>query len=163
MDQVGVIEAAVGVRGAGEGPDVRQCAAANPHESAEQLAREIVELIDVGGLAPGSVTILSPFDYADSSVVFVREDVAKRIRRLDEYSMRATPGDAVGFARIDEFKGLENEAIVVVDLSSSRDWGGSSAMQYVAMSRARSVLSIVNAEFSENLDRSTRQQDNPRE
>ena len=159
----GTLGADVGVRGAGEGPDIRQYTAANPHESAEQLSREIVELIDVGGLAPGSVTILSPFDYAESSVAFVRGDVANRIRRLDEYSMRATPGNVVGFARIDEFKGLENEAIIVIDLSSSGDRGKNAAMQYVAMSRARSVLSIVNAEFSETLDRPTRQQDNPRE
>ena len=40
--------------------------------------------------------------------------------------MRRVPGDKVGFARIDEFKGLENEAA-----------------HYVAMSRARSVLSLI--------------------
>ena len=157
----GTLGADVGVRGAGEGPDIRQYTAANSHDAAEQLSREIVELIDVGGLAPGSVTILSPFDYAESSVAFVRKDVANRIRRLDEYSMRATPRNAIGFARIDEFKGLENEAIIVVDLSSSGDRGGNSAMRYVAMSRARSVLSIVDTEFSENVDRPKRRQDNP--
>ena len=62
----------VGTRGAGTGPDVRNFTSANPHESAEQLSREIQEFIDVGGLAPGSVTILSPFDYDDSCVAFIR-------------------------------------------------------------------------------------------
>ena len=138
----------VGVRGAGAGPDIRQYSAANPHESAEQLSREIVELIDVGGLAPGSVTILSPFDYPESSAAFVRGDVTNRIQRLDEYSMRATPGNKVGFARIDQFKGLENSAIIVVDLCPSDDTGRNSAEHYVAMTRARSVLSVIQAEYS---------------
>ena len=43
-------------------------------------------------------------------------DAVRRIRRLDEYSMREAPDDRVGFARLGEFKGLENEAFVVVDL-----------------------------------------------
>ena len=103
----------------------------------------IEEHVDVGGLAPGSVTILSPLDLADSSIAEMSVDVARRIRRLDEYSMRSLPVDKVGFARIDEFKGLENEAIVVVDLSVPSGAGGNEAAHYVAMSRARSVLSLI--------------------
>ena len=90
--------------------------AANRRDSAERAGREIEELVDAGGLAPGSVTILSPFDLADSSIAEMPPDTARQIRRLDEYSMRSIPGDKVGFARIDEFKGLENEAILLVDL-----------------------------------------------
>ncbi len=138
----------IGVRGAGAGPEVRQCTATSPHESAERLSREIVDLVDVAGLAPGSVTILSPFDYAESSVTLVRGELASRIQRLDEYSMRATPGDRVGFARIDEFKGLENQAIIVVDLPPPRASGSSSPEHYVAMTRARSVLSVIQTEYS---------------
>lgn len=57
--------------------------------------------------------------------------------------MRNPPVDKVGFARIDEFKGLENEAIVVVDLPAPSGAGGNEAAHYVAMSRARSVLSLI--------------------
>ena len=57
--------------------------------------------------------------------------------------MRGTSGDKVGFARIDEFKGLENEAIIVVDLPAPPKVSGGSAAHYVAMSRARSVLSLI--------------------
>ena len=49
----------------------------------------------------------------------------------------------MGFARIDEFKGLENEAIIVVDLPASDETSRDSAAHYVATSRARSVLSLV--------------------
>ena len=57
--------------------------------------------------------------------------------------MHGTSDNKVGFARIDEFKGLENEAIIVVDLPVSDEVRGGSAAHYVAMSRARSVLSLI--------------------
>ena len=133
----------LGTRGAGSGPQVRRHIAGSRKDAAECVAREIVELVDIGGLAPGSVTILSPFDYAESCLVDISSSAESHIRRLDEYSMRGTSGDKVGFARIDEFKGLENEAIIVVDLPVSDQVRGGSAAHYVAMSRARSVLSVI--------------------
>ena len=144
----GALGADLGVRGAGAGPAVRCQTAANRRDSAERAAREIVELVDVGGLAPGSVTVLSPLDLADSSIAEMPADAARRIRRLDEYSMRSPPVDKVGFARIDEFKGLENEAIVVVDLPTPNAGDPYMAAQYVAMSRARSVLSLIRRDVS---------------
>ena len=133
----------LGVRGAGAGPAVRHQTAANRRDAAQRVACEIEELVDVGGLAPGSVTILSPFELADSSLAEMPGDATRRIRRLDEYSMRRMPGDKVGFARIDEFKGLENEAVVVVDLLPPDRADRNQAAHYVAMSRARSVLSLI--------------------
>ena len=137
------LDADLGVHGAGAGPAVRTQSAATRRESAERTTREIGELVDVGGLAPGLVTILSPLDLAESSVALMPPAAARRIRRLDEYSMRDLPGDKVGFARIEEFKGLENEAIVVVDLPAPDGAARKSAEHYVAMSRARSVLSLI--------------------
>ena len=144
----GALDADLGVRGAGAGPAVRCQTAANRRDATERAAREIVELVDVGGLAPGSVTILSPFDLADSSIAQMPPDAARRVRRLDEYSMRNIPADKVGFARIDEFKGLENEAIVVVDLPGPERMGENHAAHYVAMSRARSVLSLIRRDLN---------------
>ena len=138
----------MGVQGAGAGPDVRRQTAANRPEGAHRAAREIVDLVDVGGLAPGSVTILSPFDLTGSCVVEMPPEAAGRIRRLDEYSMRGPPGDKVGFATIREFQGLENEAIIVVDLPAPNLGDSVAAAHYVAMSRARSVLSMIYQESS---------------
>ena len=137
------LDADLGVRGAGAGPAVRCQTAANRRDSAERAAREMEELVDVGGLTPGSVTILSPFDLADSSVSEMPGGAVRRVRRLDEYSMRRIQGDKVGFARIDEFKGLENEAIVVVDLPAPNGGDPYIPAHCVAMSRARSVLSLI--------------------
>ena len=133
----------LGVQGAGAGPDVRRHDTRDRWESAERIAREIRDLVDVGGLAPGSVTILSPCDFAESSVALMPSDIACRVRKLDEFSMREMPADKVGFANIEHFKGLENEAIVVVDLPAPTTADRKTAEHYVAMSRARSVLSLI--------------------
>ena len=137
------LDADLGVQGAGAGPLVRRHDAADRRESAERVAGEIDELVVAGGLTPGSVTILSPFDLAESSIAWLPADVARRVRRLDAYSIRGLPGSKVGFAKIEEFKGLENEAIIVVDLPAPAAANRHSAEHYVAMSRARSVLSLV--------------------
>ena len=83
-----------------------------------------------------------------TEVLPVERHAARRVRSLDEYSMRGIPGDKVGFARIEEFKGLENEAIVVVDLPALNGEDRNEAAHYVAMSRARSVLSLIHRDSS---------------
>ena len=134
--------------GAGAGPAVRRQTAADKLDSAERIERELFELVDDGGLAPGSVTVLSPFEISESSVAAMSSSAARRIRRLDEYSMRGRRGDKVGFAKIEEFKGLENDAIVLVDLPAPASGDAKSAAHYVAMSRARSVLSLIHRQPS---------------
>ena len=136
------LDADLGVKGAGAGPEVRARTASDKRESAALIALEIVELVDQGHLAPGSVTVLSPFEMAESSIAELAADASHRIQRLDEFSMRAMPRDKVGFAKIDEFKGLENDAVIVVDLPDP-SVAKKTAAHYVAMSRARSVLSLV--------------------
>ncbi len=123
--------------------DVREHAVGTKQESAARIASEILDLVDVGGLSPGSVTVVSPFGFAQSSVCQIAPEMSERLCRLDEYSMREMPVDRVGFARIKDFKGLENEAIIVVDLPRPDESGRTSADLYVAMSGARSVLSLI--------------------
>ena len=137
------LDADLGVTGAGAGPDVRRQTAADRWDSAKRIGHELVALVDDGGLAPGSVTVLSPLEITESSVAAMPTGMARRIQRLDEYSMRGARRDKVGFARIEEFKGLENDAIILVDIPAPTDSDGKSAAHYVAMSRARSVLSLI--------------------
>ena len=126
-------------RVADSGPEVRMHTVGTIEESAARIASEIFELVDVRGISPGSVTILSPFGFFESSARLIHSEVC----RLDEYSMRAMPVDKVGFARIHEFKGLEDEAIIVVDLPGPGGNDRNLVDRYVAMSRARSVLSLI--------------------
>lgn len=133
----------LGVKGAGAGPEVCKHNVAGAAESAAVIASEIAELVDHGGLAPGSVTVLSPFDFDESSVSAMPGDSPHGVRRLDEFAMRAIPRDTVGFARIDQFKGLENDAVIVADLPDPQHFRRDPVSHYVAMSRPRSVLSLV--------------------
>ena len=65
---------------------------------------------------------------------------------LDEYSMQTFPPQEISVSRIDSFKGLENEAIILVGLPQQPKHSNLTAESYVAMSRARSVLSIIYVE-----------------
>jgi hypothetical protein len=138
-----LLKADMGVRGAGEGPKIREQTVVTKEEGARLLANELVELIEQGGLAPGEVTILSPFSFNDSSVSLLPERWLRQIAVLDEYSLRTFPVSSISFASIANFKGLENEAIIVVDLASPLAEGKDTVEHYVAMSRARALLSLI--------------------
>lgn len=133
----------MGTRGAGAGPKIREHSSASREESAKLLAAELVELIDHGGIAPGDVTILSPYPVGDSCVALLPEKIRREIVTLDEYSLRNFPNTKTSFAEIANFKGLENEAIIVTDLPAPTRGSQNLTMHYVAMSRARSVLSLI--------------------
>jgi len=133
----------MGVRGAGDGPKIRECLASSKEEATRLLENELFELVDHGGLSPGDVTILSPLNFEDSCVAGLSERLKRQIMILDEYSLKSFPSIKTSFAEIGNFKGLENEAIIVVDLPSPEHSRKDLAKHYVAMSRARSVLSII--------------------
>ena len=138
-----LLKADMGVRGAGGGPEIREQEALSKEEAARRLTNELVELIEQGGLTPGEVTILSPFGFNDSSVSMLPERWLRQVTVLDEYSLRAFPLSSISFSTIANFKGLENEAIIVVDLASPVDNGSYIVAHYVAMSRARAMLSLI--------------------
>ena len=133
----------MGTRGAGFGPIIREQCSASNEESAKLLAVELMELIDIGGLSPGAVTILSPYSFRDSCIALLPEKIRREIRVLDDFSLRNFPSVKTSFAEIANFKGLENEAIIVIDLPMPTKGSTHQLLHYVAMSRARSVLSLI--------------------
>lgn len=133
----------MGTKGAGFGPKIREHSSSSLEESAKILSCELEVIIECGGLSPGNVTILSPYPAEESCIALLQEKIRREIVELDEYSLRNFPIAKTSFAEIKNFKGLENEAIIVVDLPAPNKGGQNSALHYVAMSRARSVLSII--------------------
>jgi hypothetical protein len=133
----------MGTRGAGQGPRIREYQATSKEDAAKLLAVEISELVDLGMLASGNVTILSPLQIEASCVAELPAKIRNKIASLDEYSVKLFPDKKISFATIRDFKGLENEAIIVVDLPPPDREVGDLAAHYVAMSRARSVLSLI--------------------
>ena len=137
-----LLGADMGVRGTGHGPPVRYRVAGNRQESAQLLADELQDLFD-GGLAYANISILSPLSFETSSAGLLPPRYRRMIRALDHYSIRAfPPRDFIGFASIQDFKGLENDAIIIVDLPKTIGQGDATHA-YVGMSRARSSLSII--------------------
>ncbi len=133
----------MGVRGSGQGPEVRETTVFSRKESVSILEREVSEIIHSGNIALGSITILSSLPYMDSSAALLPEKLTRQITILDEYSMRNFPPENISFARIYQFKGLENEVIIIVDLPAPEYSKDSLSSHYVSMSRPRTLLSII--------------------
>ena len=104
------------------------------------LHAEIDRLTGPGGLTPGEITLLSPQPFASSLAARLPSTLAAGIAVLDEYALRTFPPPRISFAGIAAFKGLENEAVIVIDLprpTAPTPW------HYVALSRARTCLSVI--------------------
>jgi hypothetical protein len=133
----------MGIRGAGVGPPVRESTADTIEDACKLLGLEIEKIVEEGGISPGMVTLLSPYRFEESSVSCLPESLRKDIWMLDEYSLRCFPLKHVSFTTIGNFKGLENEVVIVIDVPPLPSDGQDLATRYVGMSRARSLLSII--------------------
>jgi len=137
------LAADMGVRGAGDGPDIYESHAGNRLQAVDELAKEIDKVIKLGGLSPGQLTLLSPYQFEESVVSELPNSYKDNIHVLDEYSFRNFPGDKVSFSTISNFKGLENEAIIIIDLITPSECKSGLVNHYVGMSRAKSYLSLI--------------------
>ena len=133
----------MGVEGTGNGPQVRTHKATTREEAAQALAEAIEDLVDCGGLHPGSITILSSLPFQHSVAVDLPRRMVSKIQVLDEYAMREFPLAKISFAEIANFKGLENEAVIVVDLPTDASAPEAIAAAYVAMSKPRALLTLI--------------------
>ncbi len=130
----------VGVPTLAEGPKVIEFIS-DKESSVEELNKLIIELTD-SELMPGAVTILSSRSIRKSIVSELPKETRKLISELDDYQVRKLPFEGITFSQIKDFKGLENDVIVLVDLvhPSKITKDGSKALHYVGMTRARTML-----------------------
>jgi superfamily I DNA/RNA helicase len=63
--------------------------------------------------------------------------------QLDEFSLRSFPPAQIGFAQIQDFKGLESLAVILLDLEPQHFDRTAPSMLYVGMSRAKAYLALV--------------------
>jgi len=136
----------MGVRGAGDGPKVHRYRTHSALEAASILQTEIERLIERGGLDPGDITILSPRPFHESAAVLLPSGSRSQILVLDEYSLRNFPPPTISYAQTGHFKGLENEAVLVIDLPEPHGSNRRNAETYVAMSRPRALLTMIYTE-----------------
>ncbi|BBO84549.1 nuclease [Desulfosarcina ovata subsp. sediminis] len=137
----------MGIDGVGAGPKVCEYHARSGEDAAQRLADEIDRVIIKGGLSADRITILSPRPWARSIAAGLPENVIRSIAILDAYAVRQFPPARLSFGEIAAFKGMENEAIIVVDLPEPRPGATDQVLHYVGMSRARAILSVIYCDF----------------
>jgi len=127
------------------GPNVESVIVNNEKDSAEKLSQIIDDLVNEAGMNWGEITILSPKPMSKSSVQLLDKKVKRHLVELDEHSMRSFPPEKMSFAEISNFKGLENECIILIDIEDPKNLEKSTnlAKHYVAMSRAKVFLRII--------------------
>jgi hypothetical protein len=129
--------------GTGNGPQTREQAALS-EDKGKALDKEIKMLLNQGA-KESSITILSPLPYHQSSVALLTEATKRLIQELDDYSVRSFPPRKISFSQIKNFKGLENEVVIVIDLPAPKKLHDApeKTQHYVAMSRARGLLCTI--------------------
>lgn len=132
----------MGRKDEGEGPQVEvvQVDAAEPPEN--KVSRTIDRLL-AEGVPMSHITLLSPSPWTESCAARLPQHIKRDLLQMDEFNLREFPPPQISFAQIQDFKGLENTAIILLDLDHGRFGQYSSPLLYVGMSRARAYLALV--------------------
>lgn len=133
----------LGNPGVGDGPSVREINISDKRNSTEALEEELQALVNDVGFNLGEIVVLSQFPFAQSCAAELSKDTLKMLSVLDDASPRNSARTTIGFAEIGDYKGLESEVIVLVDLPRPESNETLRSMHYVGMSRARSLLSVI--------------------
>lgn len=137
------LDADVGTSAVGNGPAVREITAASREEAAATLQNELLKLMNNEGFDSSDIVILSPKTYSQSCVSLMPEHAEMHVSVLDSYSSRAAGDGAVGFAQIDNFKGLESSVVWLVDMCAPSANSPLRSSHYVGMTRARALLGMI--------------------
>ena len=133
----------VGNPGVGDGPAVREVHLTDTDSAIQALEKELRGLVDGDGFNPGDIVILSPVTFSQSWTSKLPADLCDSISVLDESSSRNVNRYTIGFAQVGDFKGLESEVIVLVDMPRPGHSETLRSHHYVGMSRARALLSMI--------------------
>ncbi len=134
------LDADLGNAGVGNGPLVRQ-AYVTASDAPSIVEKEIQYLVSEG-FNLDDIAILSPLPFKESCVFLMSPKLHATIVVLDEASPRNTNHNNIGFAQIEDFKGLESKVVILVDMPELKGTHLRS-LHYVGMSRARVLLSII--------------------
>ncbi len=139
----GALQADMGNAGIGDGPAVREIHLADVKDATETLETELRSLVDDEGFSPGDIVVLSPLSFAESWTSSLPTELRESVSVLDDYSARTMSRHTIGFAQIGDFKGLESEVVVLVNIPVPGHSDPLRSYHYVGMSRARALLSMI--------------------
>jgi hypothetical protein len=147
-----VTRADLGNPAAGTGEPVDYAYWTDKADEAALLEQHLRDLFD-NDVPPGEISIISPLPFEESCVAQMRTKWRRRIHLIDPSNEFEWPLDTITFATVDDFKGLENQFISLVDVDAVAGEGRTRAVLYVAMSRARAGLWIaVRKDLAEQLE-----------
>jgi hypothetical protein len=135
----------------GDGPSIREHFANDCQEAIQLTERELEMLTEKEGFVYGDIVILSHLPFEQSLASSLSPRWQNSMAKLDDASPLSSDRRSIGFAKIPDFKGLESEVVVLIDLpvpGSSVDFR---SLHYVGMSRARAVLTMINLPVSNAL------------
>jgi len=139
----GDLDADVGNSGVGDGPAIREVCVTDTDSAIQALEKELHDLVDVEGFRPGEIVVLSPLSFAQSWTSSLSRNLRDSVSVLDDVSPRNMNRHSIGFAQIGDFKGLESEVVVLVDMPRPGHSEPLRSLHYVGMSRARALLSMI--------------------
>lgn len=123
-----------------EGPEVTEFRGSEKL-LADHLSKLLKELRS-SELDERSITILSSVRKRRSLLSLLGREDVDAVTELDDYKVRKYPFEGITFAEIKNFKGLENDVVILLDLPDpnllSED--DSRSLHYVGMSRAKAKL-----------------------
>ena len=136
----------VGVDGVGSGPAVELRFFGGERSEASALVEVMKELRNEG--LKGETVILSAAALGSSCIQRLNGKARSHITVIDKFAPSSLWGDNFRLCQIKDFKGLEAEVVVLIDLPQEAfDMGSDSLAQtYIGMSRARSKLYVMCAE-----------------
>ncbi|EMJ7188121.1 NERD domain-containing protein [Vibrio vulnificus] len=115
----------------------------NRFEIQKRVERYVDEWVNKGKLKPNQVAILSPFKQSNSSLATLSK--ARGVEITDDIE-RWQQGEGVLFSTVKGFKGLEADAIMLIDIPYNRESPiFQRADYYVACSRAKHMLVVISA------------------
>jgi putative intracellular protease/amidase len=141
-----VLDADIGTSGVGNGPAVREITVTSMEAGAVALRQELMKLINDEGFSPADIVVLSPRPYSQSCVSLMPAHGGFHLAVLDSYSPRRTGNGSIGFAQIENFKGLESLVVWLIDMSAPNVRSPSRSSHYVGMTRARGLLGMIHVD-----------------
>jgi len=115
---------------------------ANADSQRAVLEKVLSQMAAESGLKPGDVVILSRYRLEQSAAATLTNTSAFCIRPVDALAPGSTRKPTFVFATAQAFKGMESKAIVLCDVDRIESEEDRSLL-YVAMSRARSLLTVL--------------------
>mgnify|MGYP005840934541 CR=1 FL=1 len=126
----------------GEGPKATFVYPESPREAARMLSSQLTEWVDNMDVAPGQITVLSPSPIDNSCLQFISHRWRSIIQIVGKDVFHGW-GNQLTYSTIENFKGLENNCIAVIDLESFDGGKKSISELYVGMTRANALLWVA--------------------